>query len=93
MQAPALILPHGLSFTRSVQASFVKPAAAAEAWACLQTTRVVSKDSLKHPGEKQVMGFVEFTNAVQASAAMHTLQVWPVRPQAPNSHTQIKGAA
>ncbi|KAK9838237.1 hypothetical protein WJX84_007093 [Apatococcus fuscideae] len=50
------------------------------------TTRVVTKDSVKHPGEKQVMGFVEFTNAIQSSAAMHTLQNYPLDRDDEESH-------
>lgn len=43
-----------------------------------QLVRLIIKDSVKKPGEKQVMGFVEFTSVAFATAAMGTLQGYPI---------------
>jgi len=41
----------------------------------VQSLRLVIKDSKKHPGEKLVMAFAEYTNTYFATEAMDKLQV------------------
>ncbi len=46
--------------------------------------RLVVRDSIKKPGEKVIMGFIEFMSPYLATVAMHTLQGYPLDLEHPD---------